>query len=957
MDKTIDRWKDPDGNGYAFKDEVARAQNRATIDKMNAETADRKTELDIERKRIDNLIKELPTGAGEYQQSKLVLHSYDKTAVKCGTTSGNYTNVPAFTTDQGGPLSSLYTKKSNYQIAVNKSGLYLFELRIHVNSLVANKRVELAPFINGVRNAALASSYNTAGDFTLTQVAALPLWLSANDTVDFRIAPIEAATVSLQLGDVLVYAIDWEDKFKIPDYTGYAAETKDIRTGANGVVYGTAGEAVRAQVSALTEDLANKTYVQSAGDIQAVSLSNYIVRDVVPEGGTANMVKLIQEDFGYIRIVKEEGLGTKYAGVYVEISWDDPSELEGLWYIESKGNNYIPHGKLTVLRGFFDWGESNKIDISNYGSLNTGVDLEKAVREKGDEFINNKLYIIPHMAYISSGATDAMDIAVRVVRKQKTKQLVKATHLTEELTEELIEKNGEYIAKQLSDGKMIAVDAGFLLPTFKTKHSNNKEHLVVSENEKKIFFNFNGATNLPANIENGLFLYALCSIEAKNYLLNKSKVMIKMNNSNYSGNDNDSLIITKCFICGNSYSWGNNTYVNLSNMFRGNPSNIIINFGDYYESLQDKEELYLLFGVDIVTRNANADGTYTVSFPPTTIMLDIKILPEANDVIATQLIGFNKEDYYTKNEIDEKIKESEEYITDWGDSLTAGGGWTSLLGELAGMPVYNAGTGGENARTIMARQGADAMIVDNITIPADKTPVTISTMKDDKGISTYFGGKATPLLQGGAHVNPVKIGNIEGTLKWTGASYNDTSGTWTFTRSEAGEVTVVDRPTVIRTEFDRNKNSPYLMIIFMGQNGGYESDLDKLVQMHKLMIQHSNTKHYVVLGLSSGTASQRKEYENKMKQEFGRYFISLREYLSHPIYNSLGEIVSCYGLADQGLEPGSKEYNGVTYNALEEIAAGTVPHQILNDSVHYTTGTKEVIGKMLYKKCCELNIF
>lgn len=275
MDKTIDRWTDPDGNGYAFKDTVARAQNRATIDKMNAETADRKSELDIERKRIDNLIKELPVTAGEYQQSKLVLHSYDNTAVKCTTTSGNYTNVPAFTTDQGGPLSSLYTKKSNYQIAVNKSGLYLFELRIHVNSLTANKRVELAPFVNDTRIAALASSYNTAGSFTLTQVAALPLWLSANDTVDFRIAPIDATEVSLQLGDVLVYAIDWEDKFKIPDYTGYAAETKDIRTGADGTVYGTAGEAVRKQIGNLTEDIeeiTTKDYVNLLESSDVISI-------------------------------------------------------------------------------------------------------------------------------------------------------------------------------------------------------------------------------------------------------------------------------------------------------------------------------------------------------------------------------------------------------------------------------------------------------------------------------------------------------------------------------------------------------------------------------------------------------------------------------------------------------------------------------------------------------------
>lgn len=252
-----------DGIEQCYKDATGHPESvAATVKKIGEvsanllkETADRKAEVNTERKRIDNLIKELPTTAGEYQQSKLVSHGYNNTAVKCTTTSGNYTNVPTFTTDQGGPLSSLHTKKSNYQIAVNKSGLYLFELRIHVNSLVANKRVELVPFINNTRNAALASSYNTVGNFTLTTVAALPIWLSANDTVDFRIAPIDVAEVSLQLADVLVYAIDWEDKFKIPDYTGYTAETRDIRTGADGTVYGTAGEAVRKQIGNITEDI------------------------------------------------------------------------------------------------------------------------------------------------------------------------------------------------------------------------------------------------------------------------------------------------------------------------------------------------------------------------------------------------------------------------------------------------------------------------------------------------------------------------------------------------------------------------------------------------------------------------------------------------------------------------------------------------------------------------------
>ena len=161
-------------------------------------------------------------------------------------------------------------------------------------------------------------------------------------------------------------------------------------------------------------------------------------------------------------------------------------------------------------------------------------------------------------------------------------------------------------------------------------------------------------------------------------------------------------------------------------------------------------------------------------------------------------------------------------IVCWGDSLTAGGGWTSTLQKLSGIPVYNGGTGGENARTIAARQGADVMLVNNITIPAACEPVTLAVRKTDSGILTEEGYKVTPLLQGGAHVNPVKIGEVEGTLRWTGTNYADTNGIWTFTRSVAGEAVTIKRPTAVRTAFDRLHNQPSeVMILFIGQNGGY----------------------------------------------------------------------------------------------------------------------------------------
>lgn len=285
--------------------------------------------------------------------------------------------------------------------------------------------------------------------------------------------------------------------------------------------------------------------------------------------------------------------------------------------------------------------------------------------------------------------------------------------------------------------------------------------------------------------------------------------------------------------------------------------------------------------------------------------------------------------------IADHLKEPEKYITCWGDSLTAGGGWTERLALLSGMNVLNAGTGGENSRVIMARQGADAIVVNNITIPASTTPVTIATHSNP--FKTATGHNAMPLLQGGtAHVNPVKIGEIEGTLSWTGSAYNDTTGTWTFTRSEVGEETVIDRPTFLTTAFDREKNSPHLMVIFMGQNDG-NFDINELINNHHLMINHAKAKHTIILGLSSGSAESRAEYESAMKKAFGRYFISLREYLSE------------YGLADAGLTPTEADTTA--------MATGTVPPQLLSDSVHYTAATKTVIGNLIFKRCCELGIF
>ncbi|ASR83316.1 major tail protein [Arthrobacter phage Caterpillar] len=342
-------------------------------------------------------------------------------------------------------------------------------------------------------------------------------------------------------------------------------------------------------------------------------------------------------------------------------------------------------------------------------------------------------------------------------------------------------------------------------------------------------------------------------------------------------------------------------------------------------NLLDTDNIYFLGGQE--TRSATT--------PAINWEIGVAWLEDASSakgiLVADMLAGFDASKYVTKDYVDAK---QPPYITCWGDSLTAGGGWTGVLAADLGITVNNAGTGGESTNTIVARQGADVMQINNITIPATTTAVQIGTHAS--GIPTQLGKVVKPLLQGGgSHVNPVKIDGIEGTLAFTGSSYSDTTGVFTFTRSVAGSEVVINRPTAIRTKADREWNDG-LMIVFIGQNGGHSDDAD-LVNRHKLMKAHYKGRFkMVVLGLSSGSAASRASYEAAMRLEFGRYFISLREYLS------------TYGIADAGLTP--------TQADTDAMATGTVPPQLLTDTVHYTDACKTVIGKMLVKKLRELQV-
>lgn len=286
------------------------------------------------------------------------------------------------------------------------------------------------------------------------------------------------------------------------------------------------------------------------------------------------------------------------------------------------------------------------------------------------------------------------------------------------------------------------------------------------------------------------------------------------------------------------------------------------------------------------------------------------------------------------------------YITCWGDSLTQQGGWTDIISELSGYPIFNSGIGGETAFTIMGRQGADTIIVNNVTIPSDTTPVVIGTYKSG-GLDTICGNKALPLANSNTEcMNPCSIGCILGNVKWTGSSPTDENGTWTFTRLKSGAKLNIDRPTGIITNY--SKYNKGITIIWIGTNGGYGTE-SNLININRLMIEHSGCENkYVVLGVCNNTAAALKGYEDKLVAEFGGHFINIRKYLSTPVYDS-NNIVSSYGLLDADLNMTEQDKN--------DIQNGRIPSSLRSDSTHFNEHGKLVIGKYIYKRMNELGMF
>lgn len=146
----------------------------------------------------------------------LVSRYWSNASIGTGTDNDKWTVVPAFsTTNDDNIKKSGFISRSNTQVIIQKKGVYQFVVRLVVKSSRANKRCNFAPFVNGERYSSYTDTAYSPTDAWYTSLKTYTLELEKNDRVDFRAASMESISVSLQIYDVNIFVLDYENKYQI----------------------------------------------------------------------------------------------------------------------------------------------------------------------------------------------------------------------------------------------------------------------------------------------------------------------------------------------------------------------------------------------------------------------------------------------------------------------------------------------------------------------------------------------------------------------------------------------------------------------------------------------------------------------------------------------------------------------------------------------------------------------
>ncbi|MBO6118023.1 MAG: SGNH/GDSL hydrolase family protein [Bacteroidales bacterium] len=320
-------------------------------------------------------------------------------------------------------------------------------------------------------------------------------------------------------------------------------------------------------------------------------------------------------------------------------------------------------------------------------------------------------------------------------------------------------------------------------------------------------------------------------------------------------------------------------------------------------------------------------------------------------------------------------KTEKKNVVCWGDSLTAPHDGNSLKSKISyflhggefcypyklqkmlskDYNVINAGVGGENTLTIMARQGAYPMKLahDVIILPKDKRKYKMFIGNNDipAFISSYNNSVVQPLLQRGykkekssAFINECYINNIPYTLS-SESCYWRINGEYQFEYNyyinrlnDNNNTDTLKAGSVITTYAMNNLKNTYCNIFFIGQNGGF-SDVADLLKQLQAMVAYSKCDKYIIISFHAvnkvlPTVDRLKDMEDSLSSVFGKHYLNLRLYMVNN------------GLNDAGITPTQTDKDSVNH--------GQVPPSLLADKVHFNKKGYELIAKQVYNKFKEL---
>ena len=270
-----------------------------------------------------------------------------------------------------------------------------------------------------------------------------------------------------------------------------------------------------------------------------------------------------------------------------------------------------------------------------------------------------------------------------------------------------------------------------------------------------------------------------------------------------------------------------------------------------------------------------------------------------------------------------------------------------------GVSIANCGVGGESSAVIAARAMTETYylyIGEEVTVEPKGSAVI-----DIQQYSTT--GRLGILRQGKTHlINEVTIngkdslgnavsikGNItlelrEGATNIYTCPYSDL--VYTFTRTDNGTTDVtleVGAKIVTYCSYAYDGN---WCVIFMGQNGGY-SDFDELIRQQREILEACEcSTNYLIIGLSSGTASDRASMEDALREYWGDHYFSAREYLS-----------SAQTLELAGF--GAEEIASVR----SAIESGKVSSLLLHDNTHLNAVGYAMLANAVFERMADLGYF